>query len=230
VRRAAPSVAAVVTTVLLGSTALSGCSSDAGAAISPGQEAVASPAQAGQPATAKPASSLAGLIVVPAEFAKAAAPDPDQVTGPFDAESYLGTLSSTPPEDRALLLNATFTQGYQAYRISADKKKRFTVQLFKTGSTAKARGLQQGFWLQDNHSRPFAVPGVPGAMTDARVEVSASAGRSEAIAEASFVVGALVTRISVRQTGDLTADLVPDTTLVASIAKRQRERLTRGAG
>lgn len=224
-RRAAPSVAAVVTTVLLGSAVLSGCSSDAGAVTTNGGAAPSAP-----PATAEPASALAGLIVVPAGYAKAESPDPDQLTGPFDAEAYLGTLSSTPSEDRALLLNASFTEGYQAYRVSADKKKRFTVQLFKAGSKAKARGLQQGFWQQDNHSRSFAIPGVPEAMTDARVVVSGSTNRSEAIAEASFVVGVLVAEISVHQTGEVTADLVPDTALIASIAKQQKARLSRDSG
>jgi hypothetical protein len=216
----------VVTTVLLGSTALTGCSSDAGASTSGTRAATA----AASSSKSEPASALAALIVVPAGYVQAAAPDANQLTGPFDAETYLGGISSAPPEDRALLLNATFTEGYQAYRVSADKKKRFTVQLFKTGSQAKARYLLNGFWMQDNHSRSFAIPGVPDALTDGRVVVSAAAGRSEAVAEASFVVGTLVAEISVRETGDVTADLTPDTALITSIAKQQKAQLTRSSG
>jgi hypothetical protein len=176
------------------------------------------------------ASSLAGLIVVPAGYVKADAPDADQLTGPFDAETYLGAISSAAPEDRALLLNASFTEGYQAYRVSADKRKRFTVQLFKTGSPAKAKYLLKGFWLQDSHSRSFAIPGVPEALTDARLVVTASTSRSEAVAEANFVVGTLVAEISVHQTGDVTADLTPDTALITTIAKQLKAQLSRTSG
>jgi hypothetical protein len=44
------------------------------------------------------------------------------------------------------------------------------------------------------------------------------------------VVGALVTEISVSQTGDLTADLTPDTALVAAITKQQKQSLSRKSG
>jgi hypothetical protein len=68
---------------------------------------------------------------------------------------------------------------------------------------------------------------VPEALTDARVVVSASVGRSEAVAASSFVVGSLVTEISVTQSGDVTADLKPDTALVAAITKQQKQSLSR---
>ena len=47
-----------------------------------------------------------------------------------------------------------------------------------------------------------------------------------AIAEVSFVVGALVAELSVRETGALGTNLEPDTSLLTSLAKQQRARLT----
>jgi hypothetical protein len=129
--------------------------------------------------------------------------------------------------DRALLLNAGFVEGYRAGRLSPDKKKRFTVQLFKAATPAKARTLQQGFWSQDTHEAGF---GVPNALSDARVQYDGGTGQSEAVAEVSFVVGSLVAELSIRETGALGTNLRPDTTLVKALAQQQRARLTTSSG
>lgn len=228
-RRAAPGVAVVLSALVALSAA--GCGNSAGAATTSGPAAdaaaLAPSTAAPSAATAKSASGLAGLIVLPTGYVTGETADPRRQSGPFSRESYLSTLSSSPAEDRALLLNAHFAEGYQASRISADRKKRYTVQIFRVGSKKQADVLQRGFWAQETHGTSFAVPGVPEALTDARVDVSTSIGRSEAVAESSFVVGSLVTKISVTQSGDLTADLKPDTALVAAITKQQKQSLTR---
>lgn len=222
-RRAAPGVAVVLSALVVLSAA--GCGNSAGAATTsgPAADAVVPAPSAAAPSAAKSASGLAGLIVVPTGYV----PDPRRQSGPFSRESYLSTLSSSPAEDRALLLNARFAEGYQVSRTSADRKKRYTVQIFRVGSKKQADVLQRGFWAQETHDTSFAVPGVPEALTDARVVVSTAIGRSEAVAESSFVVGSLVTEISITQPGGLTADLEPDTALIAAITKQQKQSLTR---
>jgi hypothetical protein len=221
VRRAAPGVA-VVLSALVALSAV-GCGNSAGAATSNGPGAAV-------PAAKSAVTGLAELVVIPAGYVTGDITDPSELSGPFGRESYLNALSSSPAEDRALLLNAHFAEGYQAYRTSADRKKHYTVQIFRVGSKTQADVLRQGFWAQETHGHSFAVPGGPDVLTDARVVVSTSVGRSEAVAESSFVVGSLVTEISVSQAGDLTADLTPDTALVAAITKQQRQSLTRKAG
>jgi hypothetical protein len=135
-----------------------------------------------------------------------------------------------PAVDRALLLNASFTEGYQVFRVSPDRRKRFTLELFKTGSKAKAVDLQQGFWKQDVHSRKFAVPGVPGALTDARVEVVGSSDQMEAVAQTSFVVGTLVAELTIRESGTVQNAPTPDTALIATLTRQQKDRLARKSG
>jgi hypothetical protein len=203
-----------------------GCGNSAGAATTSAPGAGGAAPAPSAPAAPK-STGLAGLIVVPAGYVTGDTQDPTEQSGPFTSDSYLDTLSSSPAEDRALLLNARFAEGYQAYRTSPDRKKHYTVQIFRVGSKAQADVLRRGLWAQDTRGHSFAVPGVPDVLTDAHVAVSAAISRTEAVAESSFVVGTLVTQISVRQTGDLTADLTPDTALVASLTKQQRQSLTR---
>ena len=234
-RRTAPGIAAVVTTLLLGTTVLTGCGNDAGAAAtteSPGTPAPGAslPTPSTPPDGAAQKSSLAGLAVVPPGYVTTHGSDPRELTGPFGSKSYLSNLSAVPHEDKALFLNAGFTEGYQAYRTSKDGRKRFTVQLFKTASKAKAKGLLQGFWGQENRRNPFSVPGVPEASSDARVVVTGIANQAEAIAEVSFVVGSLVAEISVHETAPIGTTLKPDTALVASMAKLQKASLTGKSG
>jgi hypothetical protein len=214
VKRTAPGVAAVVTALLLGVT---GCGSDAGASVSDVSTPTATKSLG--PAAKAPRSTLAGLIVLPRGYVA----DSKSTTGPFNAATFLDTWSAVPAVDRALLLNAGFVEGYRATRLSPDKKKRFTLQLFKAATPARAKALQEGFWSQDTHERSFNVPN---ALTDAKVEYDGGTGQSEAVAEASFVVGALVAEISVRQVGALGTDPQPDITLVTALAAQQRARLT----
>lgn len=223
-RRAAPGVAAVV---FVGLAGLTGCGSDAGAATTQGFSTPSAPADV--PAAA-PASSLAGLAVVPGGFLKGSSSDPTQLTGPFTRQSFVDNLSGSPAEDLALLLNAGCKEGYQTFRLSPDRRKRVTVQLFKTTSKAKARDLQKGFWAQDEHSKQFAVPGVPEALTDARTEVAGVTGQIEAVAEASITVGSMVAEITVSQTGTLEKTPVPDIKLATAIIKLQKARLTTNSG
>jgi hypothetical protein len=225
-----------VTAVLLPAVLLAGCGKDTGTAIGTGTGTGNGTSDGSgtvkslPPATTAVPTGLAALVVVPTGFLAPESSDPREVSGPFDSSSYLATLSSVPPEDKALLLNASFKEGYHAFRTSPDRRKRLTVQLFKTGSKAKAVVLQQGFWDQDDHSTKFAVPGAPGALSDAKLAVTGDPGQSAATAEVSFVVGDLVAEISVRELGKTGSNLVPDTALVASLAKQQKDRLTHGTG
>jgi hypothetical protein len=213
--RTAPGVAAAVSALLLGVT---GCGSDAGASVSTLQ----TPSATKAPAAARnktPKSTLAGLVVLPPGYVA----DPRSTSGTFTAATFLGNWSADPAVDRALLLNAGFVEGYRASRLSPDNKKRFTVQLFKAASPAKAKTLQEGFWSQDIHERGF---GVPNALSDARVDYDGGTGQSEAVAQVSFVVGTLVAELTIRQTGALGTNPRPDTTLLKTLATQQRARLT----
>jgi hypothetical protein len=214
VKRTAPGVAAVVTALLLG---VAGCGPDAGASVSDVSTPTATKSLG--PAAKAPRSALAGLIVLPRGYIA----DSQSSSGPFNAATFLDSWSAVPAVDRALLLNAGFVEGYRATRLSPDKKKRFTLQIFKAATPARAKVLQEGFWSQDTHERPFNVPK---ALTDARVDYDGGTGQSEALAEASFVVGALVAQLSIRQTGALGSNPQPDTALLIALAKQQRARLT----
>lgn len=213
--RTAPGVAAVVTALLLGVT---GCGNDAGASVGSVQNQPAAKSSAA-PAQKAPKSALAGLLVLPRGYVA----DPRGGTGSFTASTFLANWSAVPAVDRALLLNAGFVDGYRATRVSQDNKRRFTLQLFKAATPAKARVLQQGFWGQDTHERSF---GVPNALSDAKVQYDGGTGQSEAVAEASFVVNNLVVELSVRQSGALGTNPMPDTALLTAVAKQQRARLT----
>jgi hypothetical protein len=215
--------------VLLTAVLLAGCGNATGTGIGIGSGTVESPKPSPSATTPAPIG-LAAMVVVPTGYLAPVSSDPRELSGPFDAGSYLATLSSVPPEDKALLLNASFKEGYHAFRTSPDRRKRLTVQLFRSGSKAKAVVLQQGFWGQEDHSTTFAVPGVPGALSDAKLAVTGDPGRSAATAEVSFVVGDVVAEISVREVGKTGSDLVPDTAVVAALAKQQKDRLTRSPG
>ncbi|WP_343968980.1 hypothetical protein [Kribbella koreensis] len=208
---------------------LTGCGNDAGASTAPvgGNEQPPAPADAAVPAAA---GGLAGLAVVPDGFQKGVAGEPAQVTGPFTRQSFVDTLSASPAEDLALLLNAGCKEGYQTFRLSTDRRKRVTVQLFKAASASKARDLQKGFWAQDEHTKPFAVPGVPGALTDAQTGVAGVTGQIEAVAEASITVGSMVAEITVSQSGTLEKTPVPDIKLATTVVKLQYQRLTTKSG
>ncbi|MFI5713674.1 hypothetical protein [Kribbella sp. NPDC051620] len=224
-RRVAPGVAAVV---CVGLVVLTGCGNDAGASTAPvGGSTPSVPADVAAPAAV---SGLAGLAVVPGGFLNGAPGEPAQVTGPFTRQSFVDTLSASPAEDLALLLNAGCKEGYQMFRLSADRRKRVTVQLFKAASAAKARDLQKGFWAQDEHTKPFAVPGVQGALTDAQTGVVGVTGQIDAVAEASITVGSLVAEITVSQTGTLEKTPVPDIKLATTMLKLQYQRLTTKSG
>lgn len=225
VRRVAPGVAALV---CAGLAVVSGCGSDAGAGIAP-VGVNTSPANAVAPAPVA-ASRLAGLAVVPGGFLKGNPGEVTQLTGPFTRQAFVDSLSASPGEDLALLLNAGCKEGYQLFRLSPDRSKRVTVQLFKTASKAKAQDLQKGFWNQDEHSKPFAVKGLPTALTDARTQVGGVTGQFEAIAAASITVGSVVAEITVSQTGTLENTPVPDTKLASTLLRSQHTRLTTNSG
>ncbi|TDW15309.1 hypothetical protein [Kribbella kalugense] len=212
-KRTAPGVAIGVTALLLGMTA---CGNEDGTSAA-GETPAAKHSALTGPKAAK--GTLAGLAVLPRGYVA----DPRNTTGPFTATAFLNTWSADPALDRALLLNASFVEGYRATRLSPDKKKRYTLQLFKTGSAAKATVLQNGLWGQDTHDHPFKLAG---ALADARVEYDGGAAQSAAVAEVSLAVGPIVVEISVREVGAVGSNLTPDTALVTSLAKEQRTRLT----
>lgn len=206
----------VVTALLLGVTA---CGNEAGSSASAAQTPKAEHSALSGTADKAAKSALAGLITLPAGYVD----DSRNTTGPFTATSYLNTWSADPALDRALLLNASFVDGYRATRLSPDKKKRFTVQLFKTGSAAKAKALQAGLWKQDTHDHAFPLAH---ALSDARVEYDGGTDQSVAIAEASLTVGPMVVELSIREAAALGTKLTPDTALITTVAKQQRTRLT----
>jgi len=202
------SAAAVVTALLLG---LTGCGSDAGAAVRP--------ADTPTPTATVEQSALAGLIVLPRGFVA----DPKHTTGPFGREKYLTNFSAEPAIDRALLLNSGFTEGYRASRLSPDKKQRYVVQLFKAATPAKAKILADSFWRQEPRDKPFRVPG---ALSNAEATYDAATEKNEAVAEAIFVVGTLVAQLTVRQSAPLGTSVRPNTALITDLVARQRARLT----
>lgn len=201
-----------MTALLLG---LTGCGSDAGAAVRP--------AEVPKPSVAPVKSPLAGLAVLPRGYIA----DPKSAPGPFTATSFLAEHSADPALDRALLLNAGFVEGYRASRLSPDKKQRYVVQLFKAATPAKAKTLQEGRWYQTARKHPFRVPG---ALSDTQSGYDGSHGRNEAVAEASFVVGSLVAELSVHGSAPLGTDVRPDTALITALAAQQQARLTSKSG
>lgn len=222
-RRTAPGVTVLVVGALL---ALPGCAGgDAGAATT-GTANNSAAAPSVTPPPAAPKSALAGLIVVPNGYG----PDARELSGPFTLQSFLGAISGVPGEDRALLLNASFKEGYQAVRVSPDRQKQYTVRLFRTGSKRKAQDLRVGFWNQDTFTGKYAVPGVPDIRTGRRVAPTGAPDESEAVAQAAFVTGNLLAQITVRQTGPIAGNLQPDTTLAAMLAQQQYKRLTSKSG
>ncbi len=202
------SAAAVVTALLLG---LTGCGSDAGAAVRP--------ADATAPTAAIEQSPYAGLVVLPRGFVT----DPKYTSGPFGTESFLANYSAEPAIDRALLLNSGFIDGYRASRLSADKKQRYVIQLFKASTPAKAKALANGFWRQEPRDKPFRVPG---ALSNAQATYDAATEKTEAVAEATIVVGTMVAQLSVRQSAPLGTSIRPNTALITDLAAQQRARLT----
>lgn len=218
-KRNAAGVAVLVTGLLLGVTACGTEDGNPASAAGAAQTPAAKHQELNGTADTSPKSTLAALVALPRGYAA----DPHNGTGPFTATTYLNTWSADPALDRALLLNANFVEGYRATRLSPDKKKRFTLQLFKTGSAAKAQTLQSGLWTQDEHSHPFNLPG---ALSDARVEYDGGTDQSVAVAEATFTVGPVVVELSVREAAALGTTLTPDTTLITALAKEQRTRLT----
>ncbi|MFF0344946.1 hypothetical protein [Kribbella sp. NPDC004875] len=215
-KRTAPGVAVVVTAVLLSVTA---CGNEDGASAGGVQAPPVKHSALNGPAEKAAKGSLAALAALPRGYVA----DSRNGTGPFTATAFLNTWSADPALDRALLLNAGFLEGYRASRLSPDKKKRYTVQLFKTGSAAKAKVLQKGLWSQDTHERSFDLPG---ALTDARVEYDGGADQSVATAEASLTVGPLVVELSIREAAPLGTALTPDAPLITTLTKEQRTRLT----
>jgi hypothetical protein len=209
-----------VTTLLLTVTA---CGNDSGTAAGSLQTPTPKTSALAAPAEKTKKSPLAGLAVLPRGYIA----DTHGFAGSFTATTFLNSWSSDPATDRALLLNANFVEGYRATRLSPNKKKRFTIQLFKAGSAAKAKTLQQGFWGQDVHESSFDVPD---ALSDASVQYDGGAGQSVAIAQVSMVVGTLVAELSVQENGALGSNLKPDTALLASLAKQQHARLTATSG
>ncbi|MGC4942489.1 hypothetical protein [Kribbella sp. DT2] len=220
-RRTAPGVTVLVVGVLL---ALPGCTGgDAGAVTSGTANHAAAPAVPSAPPTpAAPKSALAGLIVVPTGYGA----DARELSGQFTLQSFLGTISGVPAEDRALLLNASFKEGYQAVRVSPDREKQYTIRLFRTGSKRKAQDLRAGFWSQETYTAKYAVPGVPDIRTGRRVTPTGVPDEAEAIAQASFVTGNLLAQITIRQTGPIAGNLQPDTRLATALAQQQYKRLT----
>lgn len=219
-KRTAPGVAVVVTALLLGVTA---CGNENGTAAGAAQTPAAKHSALTGPGQKSAKGTLAGLAVLPRGYVA----DPRNTTGPFTATAFLNTWSADPALDRALMLNASFVEGYRATRLSPDQKKRYTLQLFKTGSAAKATILLKGRWSQDTHDHPFTLPGtLPGALSDARVEYDGGAAQSAAVAEVSLAVGPIVVEISVREVGAVGSNLSPDTALVTALAKDERTRLT----
>lgn len=217
--RKAPGVAVAVTALLLGVTA---CGSEDGSSASAAQTPKGGQSELSGTSDKSPKSALAGLVALPRGYVA----DSRNGTGPFTATTYLNTWSADPALDRALLLNASFVEGYRATRLSPDKKKRFTVELFKTGSAAKAKVLQSGLWKQDTHGHPFEVPN---ALSDARVEYDGAAEQSVAVAEASLAIGPMVVELTVREAGAVGTNLTPDTAVITALAKEQSARLTAAA-
>ncbi|MGW7684306.1 hypothetical protein ACWGID_26420 [Kribbella sp. NPDC054772] len=215
-KRTAPGVAVVVTAVLLSVTA---CGSEDGTSSGGVQTPPARHSALNGPAEKAARGSLAALAALPRGYVA----DSRNGTGPFTATAFLNTWSANPALDRALLLNAGFVEGYRATRLSPDKKKRYTLQLFKTSSAAKAKALQKGLWSQDTHDHPFDLPD---ALSDARVEYDGAADQSVAIAEASLTIGPIVAELTIREAAPLGTTLTPDTPLITALTKEQQTRLT----
>ncbi|WP_328996679.1 hypothetical protein OG394_18715 [Kribbella sp. NBC_01245] len=173
-----------------------------------------------------PLTGLAALVVTPSGFRSPPVRSGREISGPFNTTKYVEQHSTAPYEDRALLLNADFTEGYYATRISADRRTTATTYLFRAGTPAKARTLQHGMWAEDTHGTPFRVPGVGNVQTGTKVIVSATSGRTVAAMDVTFTIGRTVVRINVRRhLADNELGLLPNTRLATTLAQQQYRRL-----
>ena len=230
--RRVPRVPALTLAAMLMATGCGGSSGGAPVAapgIGPGRRPCPDPCRRRRQGQAA-ASGLATLVVTPTGFDSPPARTNREKSGSFDIRAFVEDYSAAPHEDRALLMNADFTDGYYAFSASPDRQTQVTLYLFQAGTSAKAATLEQGLWAEGNHGIQFAVPGVPGAKSGAKVMVAATTGRTIATADVSFVVGKVVARIGVRhQFADDARQPVPDTGLAADLARQQHLRLAAGA-
>lgn len=192
---------------------------ESGTSASPRAQSVVAPVKA-------PITGLAALVVTPSGFRSPPVRTGREISGPFDSTKFVEQHSTAPYTDRALLLNADFTEGYYATRISADRRTTVTSYLFRAGTPAKARTLQHGMWAEETHGTPFRVPGVGKVQTGTKVIVSATTGRTVATMDVTFTVGRTVVRILVRRhLADNELGLVPNTRLAVTLAQQQYRRL-----
>ncbi|MFC0627336.1 hypothetical protein [Kribbella deserti] len=195
-----------------------------------GAESAPTPEVRAAKAAQAPASKLAALVVTPSGFRSPAGRTARETSGPLDSQTFVDQHSTSPYRDRALLLNADFTEGYYANRVSADGRTTARTYLFRAGTPAKARVLQQGFWADSNHGTPLRVPGVPGVQTGTKVEVSAANGRTYAVLETTFSVGRTVVQVLVRRRlTEGEQSLAPNTHPAVTLTQDQYRRLAKAA-
>jgi hypothetical protein len=180
-------------------------------------------------ATPRP-DNLAQLVVPSDTFTRASSRDWDKErVGPFGVERFVSKLSGTPKEDRKLLAQTGFVQGYVSIRMSSDDR-RLVVYLYRFRTSKGAVELQNRFWDQYKHGDTFTVRGIPRTWTDAGLWKKSSPTRYSATANANFVVGNILAQVTVSESGATSAGLRPDTRLAATIAKLQQELLLKAAG
>lgn len=174
----------------------------------------------------KAADDLTKLIIMPDGFNVPEKASSREASGPFDAERYLAKHSGAPHADKALFKQTKLVDGYYRFLTEAPRLRRMQVYLFRLRTTADAQTLQRGLWKQQQRGTPFAIQGLPGALTEMSVTKSYRPDRTTAEATVSFVSGPLLSIITVRQTAPLVTELAPDTTLAVTSAKEQFRKLT----
>lgn len=173
---------------------------------------------------------LAQLVVGSATFTRPSSRDWDQQRiGPFDVERFVSKLSGTPKEDRRLLAQTGFVQGYVSIRMSSDDR-RLVVYLYRFRTHKGAVALQNSFWGQYEHGDTFTVRGVPRTWTDSGLKKKSSPTLFTATANADFVVGNVLAQVTVTESSKTTDGLRPDTRLAATISNLQHDLLLKAAG
>jgi hypothetical protein len=174
----------------------------------------------------KAADDLTKLLILPDGFSVPEKATSREASGPFDAERYLAKHSAAPHADKALFAQTKLVDGYYQYLTEAPRLRRMQIYLFRLRTGADAQTLQRGLWRQQERGTPFAVPGVPGALTEMAVTKSYRPDRTNAEATVSFVSGPMLAIITVRQAAPMITELAPDAKLAAVSAKEQFRKLT----
>jgi hypothetical protein len=184
------------------------------------------PAPESTDALVRAAEDLSRLVIAPDGFHSPESATGVEVSGPFDAATYLAKHSAVPHADKALFSKTKLVDGYYRYLTETPRMRRMQIYLYRLKTAGDAQTLQRALWQQEERGAPFPVAGLPDALTEKLVTKTYRPDRTTAEATVSFVSGNLLATVTVRQSATLITDLAPDTRFAATSAKEQFAKLS----